>query len=133
MAVQTAQSSDLLRRTLRGNSIFCLLSGLALTLGAAPIASLMGIADASLILTIMGIVILCLAVLLWIATAKPPVDRRFGLIIFMMDAVWVAASGIVLVTDAFSLTTEGRWMVLIAAEIVAVFAILEFIGLRRLR
>lgn len=132
MAVQTAQPSHLLRRALRGNGIFCFLSGLALTFGATPIASLMGIADASLILAIMGIVILGLAVLLWVATARPVVDRGFGLIIFVMDAAWVVASVVVLVTDAFSLTTEGRWMVLIAADIVAVFAILEFIGLRRL-
>lgn len=132
MATQIAQPSDLLRRALRGNSIFSIVSGLLITFGAAPIASLMGIADASLILTIMGVGILGFAAFLWTMTAKPALNRKLAIAVFIMDAAWVIASLMILVMNAFSLSTEGRWTILIVADIVAVFAVLEFVGLRRL-
>jgi Na+-translocating ferredoxin:NAD+ oxidoreductase RnfE subunit len=133
MVAQIAHPSDLLRRALRGNSIFSFASGLLLTFGAAPIAAFMGIADDSLVLTVMGIIILVFAAFLWITTAKPVIDRQIGIAIFIMDVAWVVVSLIILVTDAFSLSTGGRWAILIVADIVAVFALLEFVGLRRLR
>lgn len=132
MTAQIAHPSDLLRRTLRGNSIFSIITGLALTFDGASIASFMGIVNASLFLTIMGIAIVAFAAFLWITTATPIVDRQFGLAIFIMDAAWVIVSLIILVTNAFSLSTEGRWAILIVADMVAVFAVFEFIGLRRL-
>ncbi len=133
MATQIVQPSDMLRRTLRGNSVFSIVSGLAFTFGAAPIASLMGIPDASLIIAIMGIVVLAFAAFLWAMTTKPVLDRQLAVAVFIMDVVWVITSLIILVTNAFSLSTEGRWAILIVADIVAVFAVLEFVGLRRLR
>jgi hypothetical protein len=133
MATQIAQPSDLLRQTLRGNSIFSIVSGLAITFGAAPIASFLGIADDSLIIAIIGIVILAFAALVWTIQAKTMIDRQAALTIFVMDVIWVVVSLVILVTNAFSLSTEGRWAILIVADIVAVFAVLEFVGLRRLR
>jgi hypothetical protein len=133
MTAQIAHPSDLLRRTLRGNSIFSIISGLLFTFGAAPIASFLGIPDTSLIIAILGIVIVGFAAFLWMMTAKPVVNRQFGVIVFIMDVAWVVASLIILMTNTFSLSTEGRWAILIVADIVAVFAIFEFIGLRRLR
>lgn len=132
MAAQVAHPSDLLRKALRGNSIFSIISGLAFTFGAAPIASFLGITDASLVIAIMGVGIVGFAAFLWTITTKPVLNRQIAVIVFIMDAVWVVASLIILVTDAFSLSTGGRWAILIVSDIVTVFAILEFVGLRRL-
>lgn len=133
MTAQIVHPSDLLSRTLRGNSVFSIISGLALTFGAAPIASFMGIADASLIIAVIGVGILGFAAFLWTIIAKSLLDRRLAAAVFIMDVAWVVISLVVLVTDAFSLSTGGRWAVLIVADVVAVFAILEFVGMRRLR
>jgi len=133
MAAQIAHPSDLLRRTLRGNSIFSFISGLIFIVASAPIASFLGIADNSLIVAILGIVILGFAAVVWTIQAKPILDPQAGFAIFVLDVIWVTISLIILMTDAFSLSTEGRWAILIVADIVAVFAVLEFVGLRRLR
>jgi hypothetical protein len=39
----------------------------------------------------------------------------------------------VLIADPFNFTTEGRWAILIIADAVGIFAVLEFVGLRRIR
>jgi hypothetical protein len=49
-----------------------------------------------------------------------------------LDALWVSGSVIILFTDLVPLTTVGYWAVAIVADIVAVLAILQYIGLRRL-
>ena len=47
------------------------------------------------------------------------------------DIGWIIATIIVLVVDPFNFSTAGKWLLAAIADIVAVFVILQYIGLRR--
>lgn len=47
-------------------------------------------------------------------------------------ARWVAGSAALVFGDWLPLTTAGIWIIVVLADIVAVFAVLQFIGIRRL-
>lgn len=127
-----ANESNILRNALRANASFSFFSGLILLLGAQPAAQFMGIQE-PLVLRFMGIVLVLFAVdLIWIAS-KDPIDRRLAWAVTLLDVAWVLGSVVILITDLVPLTVAGRWAVALVAEVVAVFAVLEFIGLRRLR
>ena len=139
MATLTSTASvqsrhSLLRNTLRANAVFSGISGAVFLLAAQPVTQLLGLAPgAEGVIALLGLVILGCVVLFIMNTIKPEVDWRFGLAALIIDALWVAGSMAILAFDLFGLSTAGRWAVLIVADIVLVFAILEYIGLRRLR
>ena len=49
-----------------------------------------------------------------------------------LDVVWVVGSAVLLVTKALPFTPVGVWAVAIVADIVAIFAIVQYLGLRRM-
>ena len=130
----TSQNSDfrLLRRTLRGNGIFCGLSGAAFIVGAAPITTFLGLST-PIILLVLGLVLLLTAVSLFRAAAPHSIDYRTGLLYAIIDSVWVVGSVILLLGSWIPFTTEGKWAVGLVAVIVALFASLEFYGSLRAR
>jgi len=130
----TSQNSDfrLLRRTLRGNGIFCGLSGAAFIVGAAPITTFLGLST-PIILLVLGLVLLLTAVSLFRAAAPHSIDYRTGLLYAIVDSVWVVGSVILLLGSWIPFTTEGKWAVGLVSVIVALFASLEFYGSLRAR
>jgi hypothetical protein len=121
-----------LSRVLLGNATFGLLSGLACLLWARPLANTLGI-EPPLILSILGVALLLFAAeLAWIATRMPD-SRRIVQTIFVLDVAWVIASVLVLLAGWPPFTVTGKWVVAGVADIIAIFALLEYIGLRRLR
>jgi hypothetical protein len=136
MAAQSALSqnapSNLLRQAVRGNSIFSFVSGAVFLLDSGPIAALLGVPNAAAVISIMGLGIVIFAAFLFFSTMKT-IYVRLGRVVFALDAFWVIASLLILVTDTFSLSPSGKWLVLILADVVLVFAVLEYLGLRRLR
>jgi hypothetical protein len=54
-------------------------------------------------------------------------------LIIVLDVSWVITSAVLLLTDLVPLTTTGQWIIGLLAEIVAVFAVLEYVGLRKTR
>jgi len=126
-----SEPAALLRRTLFANVAVSTLSGLALIAGAAPLADLMDITSWAP-LAVLGAGILAFAYGVYRVATETPISRFKATVIAELDALWVVASIVVLATDAFNLSTEGRWLVLIAADIVGMLAIAEFIGVRRL-
>jgi hypothetical protein len=123
---------NLLRNTLRGNSIFSAISGAIMIAAAGALASFMGIASPPL-LSVMGVIIVGFALLMFTVTNSPTVHIAFARLCFAVDAAWVVATVVILAFNLFGLTNEGRWLLLIIGDIVAVFAAGEYIGLRRLR
>ncbi|MBZ0305814.1 MAG: hypothetical protein K8I82_07075 [Anaerolineae bacterium] len=129
-----------LRRTLFGNGIFSTLSGLLFILAANPVANFLGIQNTSILglfngdglIFLIGIDLLTFAAGLFFSATRPTLNRHHAILAIELDVAWVAASVIVLLTGALPLTTAGSWAVLIVADIVSVFAVLQFIGLRRL-
>lgn len=134
MATQTlptADRSNLLRRTLQANSLFSLLTGALLVIDAAPIAAFIGL-PAFWILMDVGVLCLVYAALLFLAARRSPIDRGHALGFVIADAAWVVASAVILLGGLAPFTTAGIWAVLIVADIVGIFAALQYVGWRRL-
>ena len=127
-----AANDTFLRRTLLGNVAFSLISGAACLLGANALAALMGIPQPAILMALGG-GLLMFALGVYLTASQRPLDPRKATAIFAADVVWVVGSVAILALDLFGLTTEGRWLVLIIADVVLGFAVLEFFGLRRLR
>jgi hypothetical protein len=50
-----------------------------------------------------------------------------------LNAIWVIASLLIILTNTPALTTEGKWAVGIVAALVDTLATIQFFGLRRAR
>ena len=132
MTTQTlAQRPGLLRNALRANGVFSGLSGLMLTFGAQPIAAFLGLSE-PVILIVIGLGLLLYAAMLFRAASDDAQLPRVGLMAIIGDALWVLGSVILLLTGWPPFTVAGAWAVGIVAAIVADFAIVQFIGWRRI-
>ena len=127
---KTSKESNLLRNALRGNALFSGISGLVLFLGAQTLAQFTGIQE-PLVFILLGVVLILFAVdLVWIAS-KENIDRRLAWAVIILDVAWVIGSIFILLTNLVPLTVTGRWTIALVAEAVAIFAILQYVGLRR--
>lgn len=132
MATQTLSASNsLLRRALQGDGLFGIISGLVCIFAASPIASYMGLAG-SLPILVLGIVLIVWGVGLFALSSRAVIDRRLSVTVILANVAWVIGSLIILAADLFALSTGGRWALLIVADMVTLFAIAEFVGLRRM-
>lgn len=125
-------SLDWLRRALQVNGLVSGLTGLGLIAGAQPLAAAMGLPGPA-ILFVVGAGLLPFALALLGYVAREPVDPRAVLTIAILDVAWVAGSVLILLGGWLPLTTAGKWGIAIVADVVAVFAALEFYGVRQLR
>ena len=137
--IMTASSDRLLRRTLWGNAVFSVVSGGVLAIFAAPFAkaashvpvSVAGL-DLAIMLELLGLGVVAFGALCaWVAS-RQELPQAWARVIFAADIAWVAGSALVLALPA-SWTTAGIAGIVVVAVIVADFAILEYLGLRRLR
>jgi hypothetical protein len=124
------ESSTLLRRALRANGAFSAVSGLILILAAGPLATLLGLAESSILIGV-GVSLLVYAVGLFRNARRETINRVEATIAVVLDVAWVAGSAVVIFAGV--LTTTGNWVVAIVADVVLLFGVLQFYGLRRLR
>ncbi|HAV78130.1 MAG TPA: hypothetical protein DCX53_12345 [Anaerolineae bacterium] len=127
----SANNSSLLRIALYGNSIFSFASGLAFVLFSEAIASFLGI-SASWIIFVIGAGLLLYGYQLYSSSKSEPVNMAFANIAVYADLVWVLGSAILIFTNLVNFTSPGKWGIAIIADIVLVFAILQYVGLRRI-
>ena len=125
----TQDKAQLLRRALRANGTFSIMSGIAFILAARPIANLIGI-DYPVVIAGIGLSLAFFAVALFFNAARSEVSRIEAALAVAGDLAWVAGSGVVIALGI--LTTSGNWAVALIADIVLLFAIFQFVGLRRL-
>ena len=135
----TASSDRLLRRTLWGNAAFSVISGAALAVFAGPFAraatdapvSVLGL-DLAILFELLGVGVVAFGALCaWIAS-RPELPQGWARLILAADIAWVAGSAAVLALPA-SWTTAGIAGIVVLAAIVADLAILEYLGLRKMR
>lgn len=131
MATIAQRQSTLLRNALRGNSIFSAVSGLITAVGAGVLVQYIG-AGNTIFYLVIGIGLLFHAATLFFNTRTNNVNPAFAWYAIIGDVVWVIATAVILLTDAFSLSAEGKWLLLIIGDIVLIFAIAQYIGLRRM-
>ncbi len=124
------ERQQLLRMALMGNALFSTISGLALILAGQRVVRLLGLPKAVNLLT-MGIGLLAFAVTLVIFARKNPIKVSDAWIAILLDLAWVIGSYPLLFVVPFS--TTGKWIVGMVAEVVMLFALVQWLGIRRIR
>lgn len=125
--LQTKQ--NLLRWTFQVNGVTCTLMGILLAAGSAPIAERIGL-DQRWAIAGIGLGLIGFAGLLFRNASGERYRHVEALAIMIGDFAWVIASGIVILLGI--LNTTGNWAAALVADVVLVFAILEWIGIRRM-
>ena len=128
MATQTlAQStqSNLLRFSLRLDSLTAALSGVLLIAAAQPIVEFLGV-GAPWMMIAGGVVFLLYAADLWWIALREPINLTLVLAVVGINGLWVLASAVILFTNWLPLTTGGWWAIAIVAYMVAIIAGLQF-------
>ena len=120
----------LLRKALMGNALFSTLSGLTILLAQGWVLRILGLAS-SVNLLILGAGLIVFAVTLVINARKQQVKKSDAWIAVLMDVAWVLGSYLLIFIVPFS--TEGKWVVGVVAELVLAFAVLQFVGIRRIQ
>src|SRR6266436_3345503 len=123
MENSSKERQQLLRMALMGNALFSTVSGLTLVLAGEWVVRLLGLPEAVNLLT-MGISLVAFAV-------KKPIKLLDAWIAVVLDLAWFIASYPLLFVVPFS--TTGKWIVGIVAEVVLLFALMQWLGIRRIR
>jgi len=122
--------SSFLRRSLQIDGVASGLCGVLLLAGAGPLSSLMGLAGPGIARTVGALFVVYAAALLWNG-ARATVSRGGALTGVVLNGAWVAGSAVVILDGP--LTALGNLAVAAVAVAVLLFAILEAVGLARLR
>ncbi|HEY6250902.1 MAG TPA: hypothetical protein VI685_13155 [Candidatus Angelobacter sp.] len=130
MKQQTADKQKLLRRALQGNALFSMISGVAILAMNRTLVDFLGLpGNASL--AVLGIGLLAYAAwLLWTATRRQ-IKMVDAWIAVILDMAWVVGSYALLFAVQFS--SGGKWVMVAVAELVFLFGVMQWLGLRRIR
>ena len=120
-----------LRRVLALDCASCLVIGLSLALGAEPLSGLFGLGERLLFGA--GLLLLPLAAFIgWLASRPAPPSPLVWLVI-AGNAAWTAESFLLIATEGARITALGTAFVAGQALAVLGVALLEYVGLRRMR
>ena len=128
----TSTNFNLLRTVLRGNALISILSAVVALVASGSVAEFMGVED-TLPFIILGIALVLWAIDVYVVSSQDPIRANYVKMIIGGDLLWVAGSAVLLLLDPFDFSTSGMWAVLVIADIVLTFAILQYVGLRRAR
>jgi len=130
MAIATqARPSSLLRRALLADAVISGAAGALQLAATGPLSGMLAI-EAGWLQRSGVILLVWTAFLGWVLTRKP-VSSSLAWTVIGLNLAWVAASILVLVEGAIAPNTLGMAYVLAQAAVVAIFAELQFFGLRR--
>jgi len=125
---QMSDKQKLLRRALQGNALFSMISGAFILAINRGLVEFLGL-PSNVSLTPLGIGLLGYAVwLLWNAK-REKIRILDAWIAVILDIVWVVGSYALLLAVRFS--SGGKWAVVLVAELVFLFAVMQWLGLRR--
>jgi hypothetical protein len=130
MENSSKERQQLLRMTLMGNALFSTISGLTLVLAGQWVVRILGLPEAVNLIAL-GISLLAFAVTLVVFARKQPIKLLDAWIAVLLDLAWVIGSYPLLFVVSFS--TSGKWIVGIVAEVVMLFALVQWLGIRRIR
>jgi hypothetical protein len=120
----------MLRLALRGNAAFSTTCGLISLIAAQPLAGALGVPGAGLLHGLGAQLLVFAAFLVWLAS-RPQIHPGIALGVIAADVAWVV--GTIPLVASGMLTTTGVWVALGIADVVALFAVLQGLGLRRMR
>jgi len=128
MTTRAPAQSRLLRNSLLANAAFSGTCGLCFVIAAQPISGFLGW-SLPWVVPAVGAGLLAFALLIVRVAVRHSAWQVKAIV--AADIAWVVMSGAVLMTNIVTLTTGGRWGIGIIADIVALFALLQFLGLRQ--
>lgn len=131
MTTAAAPATGLLRTTLLVNAATSGAAGLTSALAPAWVAGLIGAGPVWFWIALGIGLVGYAALLVWTARMAVP-DPRMVWFAIVSDEVWVVASAAVLIGLPDLLTPLGEWIVAVMAVGVLDFAILQWLGLRRM-
>ncbi len=129
-ALTVPAAPSLLRTALIGNAVFSAVSGIVLAAVPTKISALIGV-DAPFVLALLGVGLVLYATALFFAARQCPISSYVAWTAIAMDDGWVIGSIALLVFAPTLFSPFGIWLVAVVAAIVAGFAIVQFLGLRR--
>ena len=122
--------ASVLRRSLQLDGIASGLCGVLLVAAASPISAVIGLAEPGIAQVVGALLVVYAAALLWNGE-RATVSRAEALAAVVLNAGWVIGSAVVIL--AGPLTLIGNLAVAAVAAAVLLFAVLEVVGLTRLR
>lgn len=118
---------SLLKATLFVNAGSSGVTGLALAVGAVPVADWLGIPTWVAVVVGIGLLVFAVDVAVTARNPRPGAVRQ----VIIADVAWVIGALIVIFGFPGSMTTEGLWALGLISLVVAGFAVLQTVGLRR--
>ncbi|MCW1970503.1 MAG: hypothetical protein KIH69_020530 [Anaerolineae bacterium] len=126
----TKPSSQLLKKTLLANALFSDLCGAIMLLGASAIAPFIGL-NSPIVLTVMGIGLMAYGLWLFLNARRAEPNLTEAKIAVAADLAWVIGAAVVILLGV--LNTTGNWILAGVTDVVLCFAILQWVGIRRLQ
>lgn len=126
----TKLSSQLLKKTLLANALFSDLCGFILLLGASTIAPLIGF-NSPIILAVIGLGLMGYGAWLFLNARRAVPSLAQAQIAVAADVAWVIGAAVVILLGV--LNTTGNWILAGVTDVVLCFAILQWVGIRRLQ
>jgi len=120
----------LLRWSLRANAAFSSACAALALAAAGRLARTLGVPEPGMLVAL-GVQLLVWAGLLLALAARPRIRPALALAVVAADALWVV--GMIPLVLAGGLTAAGVWTALALADVVAAFAVLQLLGIRRAR
>jgi hypothetical protein len=128
--MQLLRTSTFLRWALFADAVTCIATGLLMMLGSGPLEQFLGLPAA--LLRYAGVSLLPFAAFLVYLAKRENLSPLAIRTAIVLNALWTAASFMILLTGWVAPTELGYTFVIAQALGVAVFAGLEYFGLRRL-
>lgn len=130
--INSQPTSSLIRRALYGDAAFSGVSGLVFLLAANPVSTFLGV-NAPMVIAVIGVGIVGYSALLFYHASRPMIAPSFALFPITGNSLWVLGSIVLLVTGWIPFSAEGKWAVAVVAMIVDAFAMVQFVGWRRIK
>ncbi len=132
MSAQIETKEKLLRLALTENMLFSAASGIALLAVPGVIAGFLGAAVPVWLMLALGAGLLVFAAGLLRQVLSRPLKRGEAMLTIILDEVWVVASILLLVLAPHWFSASGQWLIGGVAAAVALIAVAQWVGLRRL-
>ena len=135
MATTTQSTSavaadGLLRKALAANAEFCMVSGLGMAVFSRQAGGWIGAPTA--VVLIVGLSLIPWGALLWYFSRRDAIRRAEAWTALAGDEAWVIGTLILVLGFPTALNASGNAVAVLVALVVAVFAVLEFVGIRRM-
>jgi hypothetical protein len=132
MTESEASAPDrLLRIALRANAAFSLLSGGFMLVADGLVAAILGAYTALSAIHFVGAnLVVFAAMLLWLAS-REQISPTLALAVVAADGLWVIGSWIAMA--AGMVTGQAWWAVGVVANVILLFAVVQYLGVRRLQ